>query len=79
MVSSRKTAAASAAAAVSRSLLLAERLAVCALIHSRVSLMGTYQDLVQGAVVLRLAMVGALLDSTFNTLVCVTVHRFNLL
>ena len=41
--------------------------------------MGTYQDLVQGAVVLRLAMVSALLDSTFNTLVCVTVHRFNLL
>ena len=41
--------------------------------------MGTYQDLVQGAVVGAFAMVGALLDGAFNALVGMTVHRFFLL
>ena len=36
--------------------------------------MGAYQDAVQGAVVCLIAVMGALLDSTFNALVCVTVH-----
>ena len=39
--------------------------------------MGTDQDLVQGAVVLSLAMMGALLNSALNALVCVTVHVFS--
>ena len=46
-----------------------------ALVHGRVHLMGTYQDLIQGAVVLVAAMMGALLDGTLDTLVCMTVHR----
>ena len=41
--------------------------------------MGAHQNLVQGAVVLALTMMGALLDSTFNALVCVAVHVFFLL
>ena len=57
------------------SLLLAERLAVGALIHGGVSLVGTHQDLVQGAVVLTLAVVGALGDGTLDTLVGIAVHR----
>ena len=75
MVSSRKTAAASAAAAVSRSLLLAERLAVGALVVSGIHLVGANQDFVQRTVVLVAAVMGALLDGTFDTLVCMTIHR----
>ena len=56
-------------------LLLAEGHAVGALVNSRVRLMGTHHDLVQGAVVLVLTMVGTLLDSTFDTLVCMTAHK----
>ena len=42
--------------------------------------MGAHQDLVQGAVVLRLAVVCALVDSTLDRLVCIAVHnRFLLL
>ena len=37
--------------------------------------MGTYQDLLQGAVVLLVAMMGALLDSTLNALVSMAVHN----
>ena len=37
--------------------------------------MGTNQNLVQGAVVLMAAMVGALLDGAFDALVCMTVHK----
>ena len=79
MVSSRKTAAASAAAAVSRSLLLAEGLAVGALVVSGIHLVGANQDFVQRAVVLMAAVMGALLDGTFDTLVCMTVHKKSLL
>ena len=55
-------------------LLLAERLAVGALIRSGIHLVGTHQNLVQGAVVLVAAVMGALLDSTLDALVCMTVH-----
>ena len=41
--------------------------------------MGTNQDLVQGAVVLSLAMVRALLNGALDTLVCMTVHLIFLL
>jgi len=60
-------------------LLLPERLAVGALVHGRILLMGAHQNLVQRAVVLALAMMGALLDSTFDALVCIIVHVFFLL
>ena len=37
--------------------------------------MGAHQDLVQGAVVLTLAVMGTLLDGTLDTLVCIAVHN----
>ena len=55
-------------------LLLAEGHAVSALVHGGIHLVGAYHDLVQGAVVLVAAMVGALLDSAFDALVGMTVH-----
>ena len=55
-------------------LLSAEGSAVGALVDSRVSLVGTNQDAVQGAVVLVLAVVCALLDGAFDTLVGMTAH-----
>ena len=60
-------------------LLLAEGHAVGALVHSGIHLVGTHQDLVQRAVVFVLTMVGALLDSAFDALVCVTIHSNSLL
>ena len=56
-------------------LLLPEGLAVGALVHSRILLMGADQDLVQGAVVLVAAMMGALSDGTFDTLVSMAIHN----
>ena len=56
-------------------LLLAEGLAVGALVHGGVHLVGTHQDLVQGAVVLTLAVMGTLLDGTLDRLVCIAVHN----
>ena len=61
-------------AAAKNTLLFAEGFAVGALVHSGVHLMGTHQDAVQGAVVLILAMMGALLDGAFDTFVGMTVH-----
>ena len=55
-------------------LLLAEGLAVGTLIHGGVHLMGAHQNLVQGAVVLTLAVVGTLLDRTLDALVGMAVH-----
>ena len=60
-------------AAVSHSL-LAEALAVGALILGGVGLMGTHQNPVQRAVVLMVAVVSAGLDSAFDALVCIAVH-----
>ena len=37
--------------------------------------MGTHQDLVQRAEVFVLTIVGTLLDSAFDALVCMTVHK----
>ena len=65
--------------AVASPLLLPEGLAVGALVHSRVLLMGANQDLVQRTVVLSLAMMGALLNGALNALVCMTVHFIFLL
>jgi len=59
----------------SPSLLLAEGLAVGALVLGGVHLMGAHQDPVQRAVVLVLAMVSALLNSAFDAFVGMTIHR----
>ena len=75
---SRKSAAAKAAAG-DFSLLLPERLAVGALIHLGVSLVGAHQDTVQGAVVLGVAVIGALLNGAGDALVGVAVHTHVLL
>jgi len=62
----------SAAGAVS--LLFAEGLAVGALIHSGVFLMGTHQNAVQGAVVLGVAVIGTLLHGALYALVGMAAH-----
>ena len=72
----KKIAAAFAAAA---KLLLAEGLAVGALIHGRVCLVGAHQNTIQGAEVLGIAVVCAGLYGAFNTLVGIGVHVFSLL
>ena len=56
-------------------LLLAEGLAVGALVGGGVHFVGTHQNLVQRTVVLMTAVMGALLDGTFDALVCMTVHK----
>jgi hypothetical protein len=75
---SRKKKAAAFAAAWGH-LLLAEGLAVSALIHGRVLLMGAHQDLVQRAVVLGVAVIGTGLNGAFDALVGVAVHDIDLL
>ena len=55
--------------------LLAEGLAVGALVHGGVSLVGTNQDAVQRAVVFVLAVVCALMDGALDALVGVAFHR----
>ena len=55
-------------------LLLSEGHTVGALIHCGAGLMGAHQNLVQRAVVLVLAVVCAVPDGTFDTLVGVVVH-----
>ena len=55
--------------------LLAEGLAVGALVSSGIGLMGAYQDPLQGAEIGILAVMCALLDSTLNALVCMAIHR----
>ena len=55
-------------------LLLSEGHTVGALIHCGAGLVGAHQNLVQRAVVLVLAVVCAVPDGTFNTLVGVVVH-----
>jgi hypothetical protein len=62
-----------------RKLLLAERHAVGTLVNSGVGLMGTHHDPLQGAVVLGVAMVSALLDGTLDALVSIVVHFLFLL
>ena len=54
--------------------LLTEGLAVGALVHSGICLMGANQDPLQGAVIGILAVMGTLLNSTLNRLVCMAIH-----
>ena len=61
------------------SLLLAEGLAVGALIRGGIGLVSTHQDPVQRAVILTVAVIGTLLDGTLDTLVCVAIHMVFLL
>ena len=68
-----------AAAVYLLQLLLAEGLAVGALICSGIDFVGAHQDLVQRTVVLVTAVMGALLDGALNALVCMTVHHKSLL
>lgn len=56
-------------------LLLPEGLAVGALVHGGVALVGADQNPVQRAVVAAAAMVGALGDGAFDALVAVAVHN----
>ena len=56
-------------------LLLAEGLAVGALVHGGVALVGAHQDAVQSAEIGIAAVVGALVYGAFNALVSVTVHN----
>ena len=55
-------------------LLSVEGLAVGALIHGGISLVGAHQNTVQRAVVLILAMVLALADGAFDALIGMVVH-----
>ena len=59
--------------------LLTEGLAVGALVGSGIGLVSTHQDPFQGAEVCILAVMGTLLDSTLNALVCMAIHGFILL
>ena len=54
--------------------LLAEGLTVSTLIHGRVCLMGADKNPLQGTEIGILTMVGTLLNSTFNALVCMAIH-----
>ena len=60
-------------------LFLAEGHAVGTLIHGGVAFVSAYQNTVQSAVVSVLAVVSALMNSTFNALVCFTIHFLFLL
>ena len=60
-------------------LLLAEGLAVGALVRSGIGLVGTHQNAIQRAVIRFLAMMLALLNSTLNALVGMTIHSVILL
>ena len=55
-------------------LALTEGLAVGALIHGRIGLVGAHKDSIQRAVVGIAAVVCALLDGAFDALVCILVH-----
>ena len=56
-------------------LFLPEGLAVSALIHSGITLVGTYQNVIQSAVVAVITVVCALLNGAFNALICVAIHN----
>ena len=60
-----------------RGLSLAEGLAVGALVHGGILLMGSYQNSVQGAVVLGVAVISAGLNGALNALVGMMVHLFS--
>ena len=56
-------------------LLLAEGLAVSALVHSGICFVGANQNTLQRAVVGIAAVMCALLNGAFNGFICVAVHR----
>ena len=58
-----------------KTLLLAEGHAVSALILGGIGLVGTHQNPIQRTVVLALTVMGTLLDSAFNGLVGMEVHK----
>ena len=60
-------------------LLLTEGHTVCTLIYGRIALMGTNQDAIQRAKIGIGTVVCALGNGTFNTLICVAIHRLLLL
>ena len=60
-------------------LLLAEGLAVGALIHGRIALVGAHQNPVQRAIVFIFTVVCALLNGAFDALVGIAVHGIRLL
>ena len=60
-------------------LFLAEGHAVGALIHGGVAFMSAYQNTVESAVVSILAVVSALVNGAFDTLVCFAIHCLILL
>ena len=62
-----------------KNLLLAEGLAVGALILGGIHFVGAHQDPVQRAVVLVLAVISALLDGAFDALVSMAIHSHFLL
>lgn len=76
--SARQEKSAAAFAAAEKSL-LTERLAVSALIHSRICLVGAYQNAVQGAEVLGIAVVSAGLDGALDALIGIGIHYRSLL
>ena len=53
--------------------------AVGALIHGGIALVGAHQNPIQGAVILTVAVVGALVHGALNGLVGMTIHNGNLL
>lgn len=67
------------AAGAAPALLLAEGQAVGALVLGGVALMGAHHDAVQRTVVFRIAVVSALLNGAFDTLVCFAAHDIILL
>lgn len=60
-------------------LLLTEGHTVSALVLGGITLVGTNQNAFQRAVVLGIAMMGTLMDSTFDALVCMAIHSLFLL
>jgi hypothetical protein len=56
-------------------LLLAEGLAVGALLIGGVHLVGSHLDVIKRAVISGIAVIGTLLDGTGDALVCVAVHK----
>ena len=66
---------AAADAAAKDALLLAEGLAVSALVNGGVGLVGAYKNTIQRTEVFGVAVIGALLNGTFDALVGVAAHN----
>ena len=66
---------AAASAAAKDALLLAEGLAVGALVNSGIGLVGAYKNTIQRTEVFGVAVIGALLNGAFDALVGVAAHN----